>query len=103
VKVAFWGAVRTVTGTKHLIRAGGRSILLDCGLFQGGRDESEARNRTLPFKPDSLDAVILSHAHIDHSGNLPTLAKLGFKGAVHATAATADLCRIMLPDSAPCG
>jgi metallo-beta-lactamase family protein len=100
VKVAFHGAARTVTGSKHLLRVNGRSVLLDCGLFQGRRDESEERNRNLPFRVDSIDAVILSHAHIDHSGNLPTLAKLGFRGSVHATAATVDLCRAMLPDSA---
>ncbi len=100
MKIAFWGAVQTVTGSKHLLQIGGRSVLLDCGLFQGRRDESEERNRNLPFHPESLSAVVLSHAHIDHSGNLPTLAKLGFRGAIHATSATTDLCRVMLPDSA---
>lgn len=100
MKIVFWGAVQTVTGSKHLLQVGGRSILLDCGLFQGRRDESEERNRSLPFRADSLAAVVLSHAHIDHSGNLPTLAAQGFRGAIHATQATADLCRVMLPDSA---
>jgi metallo-beta-lactamase family protein len=100
VKIAFWGAARTVTGSKHLLQIGERRVLLDCGLFQGRRDESEEQNRNLPFRPESLSAVILSHAHIDHSGNLPTLAKRGFRGTVHATAATADLCRVMLHDSA---
>lgn len=100
MKITFLGAVQTVTGSKHLLQVGTRRVLLDCGLFQGRRDESEERNRNLPFRVDSIDAVVLSHAHIDHSGNLPTLAKLGYRGAVHATAATADLCRVMLPDSA---
>ncbi len=88
-----------MTGSRHLLRIGRRRVLLDCGLFQGRREESEARNRDLPFPADSVDAVVLSHAHIDHSGNLPVLAKGGFAGAIHATRATADLCSVMLPDS----
>jgi metallo-beta-lactamase family protein len=100
MKITFHGAVRTVTGTRHVLQVGRRRVLLDCGLFQGRRDESEARNRNLPFLPGEIDAVILSHAHIDHSGNLPTLAKQGYRGPIHATEATADLCSVMLRDSA---
>jgi metallo-beta-lactamase family protein len=92
--------VRTVTGSRHLLTVGKRRVLLDCGLYQGQRDLSERINRELPFDPASIDAVVLSHAHIDHSGNLPTLARLGYRGAIHSTAATADLCGIMLRDSA---
>lgn len=100
MKITFQGAVRTVTGSRHLLQVGRRHILLDCGLYQGRRDESEARNRSFSFRPGEIDAVILSHAHIDHSGNLPTLAKLGYRGPIHATEATADLCAVMLRDSA---
>ena len=99
-QLTFYGGVRTVTGSMHLPRAGGASLLLDCGLFQGRRDEAEARNRTFPFDPAAIDQVLLSHAHIDHSGNLPTLVAQGFAGRIHATAATCDLCALMLPDSA---
>jgi metallo-beta-lactamase family protein len=84
----------------HLLTANGRRVLLDCGLFQGKRKEAFERNRTLPFDPASLDAVVLSHAHIDHSGNLPTLVRNGFQGPVYATPATIDLCDVMLRDSA---
>ena len=100
MRVTFWGAARTVTGSKHLLTGKAGTLLLDCGLFQGRRAESEARNRTLPFAPSSLDAVILSHAHIDHSGMLPVLPKGRYDGPIHTTAATADLCRVMLLDSA---
>lgn len=96
----FWGAARTVTGSKHLLSGRTGTILLDCGLYQGRRAESEARNRALPFAAMSVDAMILSHAHIDHSGAIPLLVKSGFNGPIHATAATADLCRAMLLDSA---
>ena len=100
MRVTFWGAARTVTGSKHLITGSAGAVLLDCGLFQGRRAESEARNRSLPFAPASVDAVVLSHAHIDHSGALPHLCRRGFEGAIHATPATADLCRAMLLDAA---
>jgi metallo-beta-lactamase family protein len=100
VRVTFWGAARTVTGSKHLLSGREGTVLLDCGLFQGRRAESEARNRTLPFQPGSVDSLVLSHAHIDHSGAVPLLVKGGFDGPIHATAATADLCRAMLLDSA---
>lgn len=84
----------------HLVECNGYRILLDCGLYQGRRAEAYQRNSSFPFEPRSIDAVILSHAHIDHSGNLPTLVKRGFRGLIYATAATRDLCAIMLADSA---
>jgi metallo-beta-lactamase family protein len=96
----FWGAARTVTGSKHLLLGRTGALLLDCGLFQGRRAESEARNRALPFAAMTVDALVLSHAHIDHSGAIPLLVKSGFEGPIHATAATADLCRAMLLDAA---
>ncbi|PIE51128.1 MBL fold metallo-hydrolase [Candidatus Fermentibacteria bacterium] len=100
LKLTFHGAAGTVTGSQHLLEANGKKILLDCGLFQGRRQESERLNREYGFEPASVDAVILSHAHIDHSGKLPGLVKNGFRGVVYATAATRDLAAIMLPDSA---
>lgn len=96
----FWGAARTVTGSMHLLHVGGRNLLLDCGLYQGRRKIAFEINRNLPFPAASIDAVILSHAHIDHSGNLPTLVKNGFRGPIFATSATRDLCAHMLLDSA---
>lgn len=100
MRVTFWGAARTVTGSKHLVSGRAGTVLLDCGLFQGRRAESEARNRALPFSARSVDAMILSHAHIDHSGAVPLLVKSGFEGPIHATTTTADLCRAMLLDAA---
>ncbi|HEU4940832.1 MAG TPA: MBL fold metallo-hydrolase [Candidatus Eisenbacteria bacterium] len=100
MRVTFWGAARTVTGSKHLLTGRGGTVLLDCGLFQGRRAESEARNRALPFNGAALDAVVLSHAHIDHSGSLPVLCRSGFDGKIHATHTTVDLCRPMLLDAA---
>lgn len=97
--VQFLGAARTVTGSMHLLQVNGKQILLDCGLFQGRRAETYERNRHFPFEPASIDAVVLSHAHIDHAGNLPNLVKQGFSGPIFCTPATADLCRIMLMDS----
>ncbi len=99
MKVTFWGAVRTVTGSLHEIQANGKRYLLDCGLFQGRRQEARQRNSSFPFSPEDVEAVILSHAHIDHSGNLPTLVKQGYGGPVYATPATTDLCEAMLRDS----
>ncbi len=98
--VEFHGAAQTVTGSKHLVDLGGRRLLLDCGIFQGRRKEAFERNRNLPFDARSVDAVVLSHAHIDHSGNLPTLYRNGFRGPIFATTATRDLCVHMLLDSA---
>ena len=98
--VTFCGAAHTVTGSMHLLHAGGRQLLLDCGLFQGPRAEARQRNRTFPFAPADLDAVVLSHAHIDHCGNLPNLVKQGFAGPIYCTPATRDLAAVMLADSA---
>jgi len=100
MRLTSFGAAEGVTGSKHLLELRGKRILLDCGLFQGHRRESDRRNRRLGFNADDLHAVVLSHAHIDHSGLLPMLAKLGYRGAVFCTPATRDLCAIMLLDSA---
>ena len=99
MQISFHGAAQTVTGSQHLIRVGSTSLLLDCGLYQGKRDEARQRNRNFLFDPAGVAAVVLSHAHIDHSGNLPNLVKQGFRGKILCTTATADLCRAMLPDS----
>ena len=99
MNLTFFGAAQTTTGSMHLVEANGQRILLDCGLFQGPRKETFEKNRRLAIDPATLDAVILSHAHIDHSGNLPTLARHGFRGKVYCTPATGDLCNIMLRDS----
>jgi metallo-beta-lactamase family protein len=100
MKISFHGAARSVTGSRHLIQAGGACLLLDCGMFQGRRQESDARNRDLGFDPKAVEAVLLSHAHIDHSGALPVLAQRSFRGKVFLTRATADLTELMLEDSA---
>ncbi len=99
MEIAFHGAARSVTGTRHLVEINGSRILLDFGLVQGPRDEADRRNREYSFDPAGIDAVVLSHAHIDHSGAIPALVKRGFRGTVHATLATADLCSYMLRDS----
>ncbi len=100
MEIQFLGAVRTVTGSMHLLEVNGFRLLLECGLFQGRRQESYERNRQLPFDPSSIDAMVLSHAHIDHSGNIPNLVRLGFRGPIYSTPATRDLCSAMLQDSA---
>jgi metallo-beta-lactamase family protein len=100
MRVQFWGAAGTVTGSMHLLEVGGRKILLDCGLYQGRRKEAFERNRSLPFDASQIDAVVLSHAHVDHSGNLPSLVRAGFRGSIYSTSATRDLCAYMLVDSA---
>lgn len=97
--ITFHGAAQTVTGSQHLLSVNGKKILLDCGLYQGKRQESIERNSTFRFDPASVDALILSHAHIDHCGNIPSLVKKGFHGPVYATHATVDLCDYMLRDS----
>jgi len=99
MRIRFHGAAQTVTGSQHLIEVNGSRILLDCGLYQGRRSETYERNRNHPFDPAKIDAVILSHAHIDHSGNLPHLVKHDFRGPIFATKATADLADVMLRDS----
>jgi metallo-beta-lactamase family protein len=99
-KVTFWGAARTVTGSMHLVQVNGQRILLDCGLYQGPRAEAFQRNRQFPFAPKDIHALVLSHAHIDHCGNLPNLVRQGFSGPIYCTPATRDLMAIMLADSA---
>jgi metallo-beta-lactamase family protein len=100
MKLTFWGAARTVTGSMHHVEAAGKRFLLDCGMYQGRRQEAFERNSHFPFPAASIDAVILSHAHIDHSGNLPTFVKNGYAGPIYTTPATIDLCLAMLADSA---
>jgi metallo-beta-lactamase family protein len=100
MKLQFLGANRTTTGSMHLLEINGSRLLLECGLYQGRRAESIARNTHFPFDAGTIDALVLSHAHIDHSGNIPNLVKNGFKGSIHATRATRDLCEVMLADSA---
>ena len=100
MKIKFIGAAREVTGSKHLITtASGKKLLLDCGMFQGKGLETDGMNRNLMFDPATIDHVILTHAHIDHSGLIPYMYKLGFRGSVICTSATRDLCAIMLADS----
>ncbi|MBN2499647.1 MAG: MBL fold metallo-hydrolase, partial [Anaerolineales bacterium] len=100
MNLRFYGAAQTVTGSQHYLEVNGHRILLDCGLYQGKRKEAFNINRSFKFDPTKLDAVVLSHAHIDHSGNLPNLVKSGFDGPIHAQRATAHLTEIMLQDSA---
>jgi len=98
MNLSFHGAARSVTGSRHMLEIPGFRLLLDCGLFQGRRDEAFRQNRHLSFDPKSLGAVLLSHAHIDHSGALPILPQYGFSGKVYVTRASADLTTIMLED-----
>jgi metallo-beta-lactamase family protein len=98
LSVTFWGAARAVTGSMHLVEAAGRRVLLDCGLVRGAHAEAHAPG--FPFDPRTLDAVVLTHAHIDHCGNLPALVRRGFDGPIYCTAATRDLTAVMLADSA---
>lgn len=99
MQIQFWGATNTVTGSCHMLSNEGKNILLDCGMFQGKRDESIHNNETFAFKPSSIDAVLLSHAHLDHCGRLPLLVAKGFKQAVYATGATTDIATYVLMDS----
>lgn len=100
MKISFHGAARTVTGSKHLLHLDNVKILLDCGLFQGLGEETDELNEHFGFKPESIDYLLLSHAHIDHSGLIPKLVKEGFKGPIICTEATKDLTEILLFDSA---
>jgi metallo-beta-lactamase family protein len=99
-ELLFHGATREVTGSMHMVRVDDHWVALDCGLFQGRREEAETKNRQWPIPPKDISAVVLSHAHIDHSGRLPRLVHDGFEGPIFCTPATRDLCAIMLPDSA---
>jgi metallo-beta-lactamase family protein len=100
MQLEFAGAAREVTGSCHIVRANGHTILLDCGLFQGRRRDADAKNRAMPSPVDEIHAVVLSHAHLDHSGRLPLLTSRGYTGPIYATKATTELCAIMLADSA---
>jgi metallo-beta-lactamase family protein len=100
MKLTFWGAAQTVTGSMHEVSVADQRFLLDCGTYQGRRKEARERNSSFPFPATEVDAVLLSHAHIDHSGNLPSLVKNGFRGPIYTSPATADLCDPLLLDSA---
>ena len=100
MEIEFHGAAREVTGSCHILRVNGHTVLLDCGLFQGRRHESDEKNRRLPLPVEEIDAIVLSHAHIDHAGRLPMLARHGYANTIWCTAATRDLCNVMLADSA---
>lgn len=99
MQLSFFGATQTVTGSRYLLEHNARRVLVDCGLFQGYKHLRLKNWARLPFDPATLDAVLLTHAHLDHSGYLPRLMRLGFRGPIYATRATMDLCRILLPDS----
>ena len=100
MEIEFAGAAREVTGSCHILRINGKTVLLDCGMFQGRRSETREKNAALPVDVREIDAVVLSHAHIDHAGRLPLLTAKGYRGPIYATAATRDLSAVMLADSA---
>ena len=100
MNIEFAGAAREVTGSCHILRVGGKTVLLDCGMFQGRREESRQKNATLPLPVEEIDAIVLSHAHIDHSGRLPFLVREGYRGPIYCTSATRDLSSVKLADSA---
>ena len=99
LRLRFHGAARTVTGSCYLLETESAKVLIDCGMFQGSRTERELNGRNFPFDPAGLDAMLLTHGHIDHTGLIPKLVKDGFRKKIHCTAATVDLCAVMLPDS----
>ncbi len=103
MEIEFFGAAGEVTGSCHIVRVGDRRFLLDCGLIQGRREDVERNRAPFPFDPKSLDCVVLSHAHLDHSGRLPLLVKQGFRGPIYCQNATADLCEVLLEDAARLG
>ncbi len=100
MRIEFCGGARTVTGSQHLPTVNGSRVLLECGLFQGRRQGAFERNHHFCVDPSTIDAMLLSHAHIDHNGNIPSFVRRGFDGPVYSTHASGDLCRIMLRDSA---
>ncbi|MFA5190926.1 MAG: MBL fold metallo-hydrolase, partial [Verrucomicrobiia bacterium] len=100
MKWTFYGAAQTTTGSRHVLAVNGTQLMVECGMFQGPRAESTERNSTFSFDPKTIDAAVVSHAHIDHTGALPTLVKRGFTGNIYATSATRDLSAVMLQDSA---
>ena len=100
MELEFSGAAREVTGSCHIVRANGKTVLLDCGMFQGSRREAAEKNKRLPIPAGEVDAVVLSHAHIDHAGRLPLLVNEGYANTIWATSATRDLSAVMLADSA---
>ena len=99
MELSFLGATGTVTGSKYLLRASGRGVMVDCGLFQGLKQLRLRNWAPLPIRTGDVDAVVLTHAHLDHTGYLPLLVKQGFSGPVHSSTGTAELCSILLPDS----
>ena len=101
MKLTFYGAAGTVTGSCHLLEVDGKKILLDAGLFQGGAEADKMNFNQFEFNPSEVDMLILSHAHIDHSGRIPLLVKRGFKGEIITSVPTYELCKIMLPDRNP--
>ncbi|MGB5606846.1 MAG: MBL fold metallo-hydrolase, partial [Gammaproteobacteria bacterium] len=98
--IEFYGATGGITGSCHILRANDQLILLDCGLIQGRREDEANNRKPFPFAPDEISAVVLSHAHIDHSGRIPLLVRQGYSGPIYAQRATCDLCKIMLQDAA---
>jgi metallo-beta-lactamase family protein len=99
-KITFLGAAGTVTGSKYLLEAGGKRLLVDCGLFQGSKELQQRNWNQLTVDAATIDWVLLTHAHIDHTGYLPRLVAAGYRGPVYADAATRELCNLLLPDSA---
>src|ERR1700729_1075492 len=99
-KITFLGAAGTVTGSKYLLEAGGKRLLVDCGLFQGSKELQQRNWNQLTVDAATIDWVLLTHAHIDHTGYLPRLVRSGYRGPIYANAATRELCQLLLPDSA---